>query len=135
MKDILADSGTPNTVLRISYGGTIGQDYGVNGGFSYALWKAGLNGIDAGSFRHLVMRIRGERGGETPNIYLSDSVRRWPLRPKEMPAITKEWQTIKLPLDHYAKNGIDLSHLDALEAVFEWTEQTGTIYLDDIRFE
>jgi RHS repeat-associated protein len=135
MKDIMTESNTVNTVLRISYGGTIGQDYGVNGGFSYAIWRAGLNSIDARQFSHLVMRIHGERGGETPNIYLSDSVRRYPLRPKEMPPITREWQSFRLPLGHYRQHGIDLSHLDALEFVFEWAEQSGTIYVDDMRFE
>lgn len=132
MKDMQQES---SNMLRIAYGGSIGLDYGSNGGFSYASWRAGLNGIDARKFSHLVLRIRGERGGETPNIYLSDSVRRYPLRSKEMPSITKEWQTIKLPLEHFAKNGIDLSHLESLEAVFEWAEQSGTIYVDDIRFE
>lgn len=132
MKDMQQES---SNMLRIAYGGSIGLDYGSNGGFSYASWRAGLNGIDARKFSHLVLRIRGEHGGETPNIYLSDSVRRYPLRSKEMPSITKEWQTIKLPLEHFAKNGIDLSHLESLEAVFEWAEQSGTIYVDDIRFE
>lgn len=135
MKEALTDAGTSNTVMRISYGGSIGQDYGLNGGFSYAIWRAGLNGIDARQFSHLVMRIRGERGGEAPNIYLTDPVRRYPLRPDEMPLITREWQTIRLPLEHYAKHGIDLSHLESLETVFEWKEQSGTIYVDDIRFE
>ena len=52
-----------------------------------------------------------------------------------MPALTQAWQTIRLPLEHYAKLGIDLSHLDALEIVFEWDEQSGTLYVDDIVFE
>ncbi|MFH1702232.1 MAG: RHS repeat-associated core domain-containing protein [Nitrospirota bacterium] len=123
------------TVLRISYGGTIGRDYGLNGGFSYATWQAGLNGIDTRQFSNLVMRIRGEQGGEIPNIYLSDPVKRFPVRAKEMPAVTKEWQTIRIPLEHYAKQGIDLSHLESLEIVFEWEEQSGTVYVDDIQFE
>lgn len=132
MKDM--QQGRSN-ILRISYGGSIGLDFGSNGGFSYALWRAGLNGIDARQFRYLVLRIRGEKGGEMPNIYLSDSVRRFPLRAKEMPAVTKEWQTVQLPLEHYTRNGIDLSHIESMETVFEWTEQSGTIYVDDIRFE
>jgi hypothetical protein len=124
-----------NTVLRISYGGSIGRDYGMNGGFSYAGWRAGLNGIDVRQSKNLVMRIRGERGGELPNVYLSDLVRRIPIRAKEIQQVTKDWQTIKVPLDFYGGQGVDLSHLDSLEIVFEWTEQSGTIYVDDIRFE
>ena len=132
----LKDMNNPdNTVLRISYGGTIGRDYGLNGGFSYAGWQAGLNGIDARRFTHLVMRIRGENGGETPNIYLADPARRIPIRSQELPEIKKEWQTVRLPLDPYARQGVDLSHLDSMEIVFEWEDQSGTIYVDDIRFE
>jgi hypothetical protein len=124
-----------NTVLRISYGGSIGRDYGINGGFSYAGWQAGLNGIDARKFNNLVMRIRGERGEEKPNIYLSDPAKRITMRSKELPLITKEWQTVRLPLNHYAERGVDLSHLVSIEIVFEWEDQTGTIYVDDIKFE
>jgi hypothetical protein len=135
MKDGLTNEASENTVMRIAYGGSIGKDYGSNGGFSYASWRAGLNGIDVRSFKYLVMKIRGENGNETPNIYITDPARRIPVRAKEIPVITKEWQTIQIPLDHYAKQGIDLSHLDLLEIVFEWEKQSGTIYLDDIRFE
>jgi hypothetical protein len=124
-----------NMILRISYGGTIGRDYGPNGGFSFAGWRTGLQGIDARMFSHLVMRMRGEKGKEIPNFYLNDSARRIPLRAKEMPEITREWQIVRMPLDHYAKQGIDLSHLESMEIVFEWVEQSGTIYVDDIRFE
>lgn len=132
----LKDTDNPdNTILRISYGGTLGRDYGLNGGFSFAGWQAGLNGVDARQFTNLVMRIRGEIGGETPNIYLVDSSKRITMRSQEMLQITKEWQTIRLPLDHYAEQGIDLSHLDLIEIVFEWEDQSGTIYMDDIIFE
>ncbi|MBW2664004.1 MAG: hypothetical protein JRD93_19010, partial [Deltaproteobacteria bacterium] len=124
-----------NTVLRISYGGTIGRDYGLNGGFSYAGWRAGLNGIDVSKSTHLLMRIRGENGGEAPNIYLADPAKRISLRAQEIPEIKKQWQIVRLPLEHYAKQGIDLSHLDSMEIVFEWADQSGTIYVDNIRFE
>ena len=132
----LKDTDNPdNTILRISYGGTIGRDYGLNGGFSFAGWQAGLNCIDARRFTNLAMRIRGEIGGETPNIYLVDSAKRITMRSQEMPQISNEWQTIRVPLDHYEKQGIDLSHLDSIEIVFEWADQSGTIYMDNIRFE
>ena len=132
----LKDMNNPdNTVLRISYGGTIGRDYGLNGGFSYAGWRAGLNGIDVSKSTHLLMRIRGENGGEAPNIYLADPAKRISLRAQEIPEIKKQWQIVRLPLEHYAKQGIDLSHLDSMEIVFEWADQSGTIYVDNIRFE
>lgn len=125
-----------NSILRIAYGGSIGKDFGLKGGgFSYAGWQAGLGGLDARPFSHLVLRIRSEKGVAKPNFYLADAATRWPLRAKELPEINEEWQTLHLALDHYAQWGIDLSHLDYLQLVFEWEEQSGTVYLDDIRFE
>jgi hypothetical protein len=135
MSDTTMGPGAANTVYRISYGGTIGRDYGMQGGFSYCAWQHSLKGIDARQFRHLTLRIRGEKGGETPNIYLSDPVKRAPMRAKEIPKVKQEWQTIRLPLAHYAKQGVDLSHLEAVALVFEWDEQSGTVYIDDIEFE
>ena len=133
MKDLVEKE---NTVLRLSYGGSIGKDYGLeHGGFSYAGWNAELKGMNAAGFTHLALRIRGEKGGETPNIYLNDGIDRYPMRAKELPEITREWQTWRLPLDHFANNGIDITHLVVMEMVFEWQEQSGTIYVDDIKFE
>jgi hypothetical protein len=135
MPDIKAGFRATNTVCRISYGGTIGLDYGTQGGFSFCAWQHSLNGVDARKFKHLKFRIRGEKGGETPNIYLSDYVKRVPMRAKKMPTIGQDWQTIKLPLAHYAEQGVDLSRLDAVAIVFEWDDQSGTIYIDNIEFE
>ena len=125
-----------NTILRIAYGGSIGKDYGAKGGgFSYASWDAGLNGTDARPFKYLSLRIRGENGGETPNFYLNDAITRYPLRIKDLQPITKDWQTLRLPLAFYAEHGVDLSHVESLQMVFEWTGQTGTVYVDDIGLE
>ena len=123
-----------NHVVRISYGGTIGKDYGVNGGFSYGLWECGLQGIDARRFSHLAFRMRGETGGETPNFYLSDGHRRICLRATKVGKATTEWQDQRLPLSFFADRGVDISHLHSLQVVFEWKEQSGTVYLDDVQF-
>lgn len=125
-----------NSILRISYGGSIGKDYGSNaGGFSFASWEAGLNGTDVRPFKYLTLRIRGEKGGETPNFYLNDAATRYAMRTKELEPLTREWKTIRLPLAFYTEHGIDLSHIESLQIVFEWNEQQGTIYVDDIGFE
>ena len=52
-----------------------------------------------------------------------------------MSPIEENWRTLRLPLDHYARRGVDLSRLVSLELVFEWNEQSGTMYVDDVRFE
>ncbi len=135
MPDVSQGIQSNNNVCRISYGGTIGLDYGQQGGFSYCGWNCSLNNYDARAFKFICMKVRGEKGGEKPNIYLRDANKRIPLRAKFFPALTNKWQTIKLPLTFYSNLGIDLSHLEALECVFEWNEQSGTIYVDDIFFE
>jgi RHS repeat-associated protein len=135
MPDVTQRPKANNTVYCISYGGSIGRDYGPQGGFSYCSWRCNLNGFDARSFKYLALKIRGEKGGETPNIYLHDSAKRIALRAKEMPQIKQEWQKVILPLEHFTKQGIDTSFLESLELVFEWTEQSGSIYIDDIMFE
>jgi hypothetical protein len=129
-----ADASGNNHVVQISYGGSIGRDFGPRGGFSYAIWQCELFGIDARSFRSLCFRIRGEQGGETPNFYLSDGVRRICLRAKETKPITKAWQEIELPLSFFGDRGLDLSHLQALQLTFEWDKQSGTVYVDDLHF-
>jgi len=134
MSDLKAGTKSQNTVCRISYGGTIGRDYGSEGGFSYAYWQCSLNGIDARPFKYLSLRIRGDKGGETPNFYLNDGSRRVCLRAKEARPLTTVWQEIRLPLSFFGGRGIDLSCLESLQLTFEWNEQSGTVYVDDVQF-
>lgn len=127
------DLKSDNQVCRISYGGNIGKDYGRHGGFSYAIWKYPLNGLDARVFDRLEFRIRGDKGGKLPNIYLATSGTRvcYPLKAED---IGEEWQTVSIPLNHFINKKLDMSMLDYLQLVYEWEEHSGTIYVDDIRF-
>jgi hypothetical protein len=117
--------------VRISYGGRIGHDYG-QGKFSYAIWETDLMGVDARPFADLVVRIRGEKGGERPNYYLDDGMVRRTVRAKELPALTTQWQDLHIPLEKYQKRGTDLSHLAALQLDFEWEDMSGTIYVSKV---
>jgi hypothetical protein len=119
--------------LRLAYGGTIGLDLG-GGDFSYAAWVAGLGGVDASATRYLKFRIKGQEGGEKPNLYLDDGTRRRCIDLKKYSSITKEWKEVLIPLNAFAKQGIDLTHLEELQFVFEWEAMSGTIYVDDISF-
>lgn len=131
--DKLHASANKQQVLRISYGGSIGLNYGGKN-FSYAIWETDLMGFDARKHENLIIRAKGQKGGESPNIYLDDGTTRRCVRAKEFSAITSEWQEILLPLKKFASQGIDLSHLQGLQIVFEWEEMSGTIYVDEIRF-
>lgn len=123
-----------NGCCRISYGGTIGRDYGKQG-FSYCIWETDLRDFDSRPFEHIVFDVRGERGGEEPSFYLDDGTVRRCIRAKEFAPVTTAWQRIRLPLTSFARQGVDVSHLEVLEIDFEWAEMTGTIYLDNVRFE
>lgn len=133
--DFYSDYDTPeDSVLRISYGGNIGLSYGGRK-FSYAMWETDILDFDASKHKSLVIKLKGQKGGEQPNIYLADGATRRCLRPNEFSEITTDWQEIKLPLQKYADLGIDLTHLEKLQFTFEWEEMSGTIYIDKIYFE
>jgi RHS repeat-associated protein len=126
-------AGMPEKSVRISYGGSIGVNYG-GGGFSYAIWETGLLGFDAREYDSLVLKLKGQKGGEQPNIYLDDGTVRRCIRASEFASLSDSWQEIVLPLKRFGDAGVDLSHLEALQIDFEWEEMAGTIYLSEARF-
>lgn len=133
-EDRVGSPDVPQGTARISYGGTIGHDFG-GGQFSYAAWETDLMGFDARKYDFLVLKIRGQQGGEQPNIYLDDGTTRRPMRAKEFSSLTSEWQEIHLPLEKFAELGVDLSHLEGVQLIFEWEEMSGTLYVAEMRFE
>lgn len=121
--------------VRISYGGSIGKDYGDGTGHAYAAWETDLMGLDAHDYSYLIIKIRGEKGGETPNIYLEDGTTRKPVLSKDLLPLSTEWQELRIPIEQFAQQGIDLSHLEQLALDFEWQMMSGTIYIASIRLE
>lgn len=78
---------------------------------------------------------QGEKGGETPRVYLSDGTRRKGVALATYTTVGTDWKEVKIPLADFADKGIDLTHLEGLEVIFEWAAMSGTIWLDDIAFE
>jgi len=115
-----------NRNLRIVYGGAIP--------WGWAGWRSQLRGLDCSRCTNIRLRIRGAHGGERPNLYLDDGTHRWPVDLERYGEITTEWRDLTIPLADFAREGIDLTHLVALELVFEWEPMSGAIYVDDIRF-
>ena len=129
------ESGNPaGSALLLGYGGMIGMDLGLDG-FSFAGWRTELGGIDLSQHKFLNMRIRGAHGGECPNIYLSDGVCRRQISLEKHGMVGQEWRSISIPLDAFAQKGIDLTHVEAIEILFEWRERSGAIWVDDLVFE
>jgi len=121
-------------VIQITFGGNIGLDLGKEG-FSFAQWETDLLGFDASAYDLLVIEMRGQEGGERPNIYLSDGTNRRPVLAEEISALTTLWNKVQIPMDHFAEQGVDLTHLESLQLSFEWEEMSGTIYLGNFYFE
>ena len=127
--------GSPNGLYRLSYGGNIGKiNAYASDLLSYAGWATRLGGIDCSHFENISFRIRGGQGGEKPNIYLDDGNFRWGEDLEDYMAVNTEWQTVSIPLSAFAKYGVDLTHLEEFQIVFEWEQMSSTLYLDDVWF-
>jgi hypothetical protein len=121
-----------NGVYEISYKGV--TPFGAEGA-TYCGWQSLLPSCDVSRFNALSMRIKGACGGERPNLYLSDGTREAYIDLEEYVAISKEWQTVFVPLIVFKEKGIDLTSVKELRLVFEWERMASTIAIDDIYFE
>ncbi len=125
------------------YSGTYGYrlDYEVTE-TCFAAWQTGLLGQDLTGYSVVVFQIKGAAGGETANVYLQNSSTQRDYVDIEiylpMPTneITTDWQKVSIPLSDFEQDGIvDLTNVNWFQIVFEWEDISGTVYIDDIRFE
>ncbi len=127
--------GSPNGLYRLSYGGNIGKiNAYASDLLTYAGWATHLGGIDCSRCSHVTFRIRGGQGGEKPNIYLDDGNFRWSVDLEDYQEVTTEWRWVTIPLKDFASYGVDLTHLEEFQVVFEWEQMSSTLYLDDVWF-
>jgi len=119
--------------LMVAYGGSIGLDLGPDG-FSYCGWGARLGGLDLSGYQVLEMRLRGQEGGEKPNVYLGDGVVKRGLDVEKYSGISTGWAVVCLPLADFAARGIDLTHVENMEMTFEWDRMSGSLWVDDVGF-
>lgn len=107
----------------------------------FAVWQTQLLWKDYHGFAALTFQIKGAQGGERPNVYLQDKngnrhyvdVEDFVVGPVKK--VTQNWQEVRIPLAVYAANNVDLTCLDFFQIAFEWDHMSGTIYIDNIRFE
>ena len=101
----------------------------------YAGWKTDLRNVDLSDYDRLVFNVKGDVGGETPNIYLvdGDDKRRF-VNIENYADLSAEWQTIVVRLQSFY--GLDLTRVQALEIIIEWetADVEGTLLLDNIHF-
>jgi hypothetical protein len=121
--------------------GDSGAGYRVSfTGVTSSAWAATgteLMSLDASAARTISFCIKGANGGERPNIYLANRTGATETKRfvdiENYITVTRSWQRVDIPLEHFARQGIDLAHLAYFQVVFEWEEMAGTIYLDDIQ--
>ncbi|MBU4488992.1 MAG: PKD domain-containing protein [Candidatus Omnitrophica bacterium] len=97
-------------------------------------WILTLGGIDASNLNMLGFYAKGLVGGEYFNVYLSDGSKRVCVDIRDYLTLENDWHYVKIALNDFAKQGLDLSNLERLEIVFEWKTMEGTIYIDNIEF-
>jgi len=113
---------------RISYGGSIGEL------LSYCGWTSGLRGTDASGIEAITFVIKGSSGGEQPNIYLYDGANRAYIDVENYTLISNSWQKVSIPLSEFSTQGVDITHLEEFQVVFEWDRMSGTIFIDNLAF-
>ena len=127
--------GSPNGLYRLSYGGNIGAiNAYASDLLTYAGWATRLGGIDCSRCHDITFRVRGGQGHEKPNIYLDDGTFRWSVDLENYITVTTEWQSVTIPLEVFASHGVDLTHLEEFQVVFEWEQMSSTLYFDDVWF-
>ncbi len=127
--------GSPNGLYRLSYGGNIGAiNAYASDLLTYAGWATRLGGIDCSRCDEITFRVRGGQGHEKPNIYLDDGTFRWSVDLENYISVTTEWQSVTIPLKAFASHGVDLTHLEEFQIVFEWEQMSSTLYFDDVWF-
>jgi hypothetical protein len=114
---------------RVSFFGRIGDL------FTYSVWSTQLGGIDASAADALSFYVRGQVGGERPNIYLDDGTTRAYVDVEDYAPLTNRWQKVSIPLARFSEQGLDLTHLKEFQVVFEWEPMEGTVFIDDPAFE
>ncbi len=93
-----------------------------------------VKSIDASEYKYLVFWVKGENGGERAELAFrdADSISYMPQTTYEIPAITKQWQKIVVPLAEI-EDMVDLSELVHVGIAFGadvGNEPGDTIYID-----
>jgi hypothetical protein len=139
----IVPNGYINQGLRIDFTNVSGV------GGNYAGWEVWLgaddqSGVPFSAYNSLVFYIRGQAGGEEPNVYLmmpntgTNFQRYW--KDVELVApLTTSWTRIEIPLLHFTSSQepnqqVNLSNIQRIQFLFEWYAQptSGTIFIDDL---
>ncbi|MEZ4729864.1 MAG: hypothetical protein R3E79_22260 [Caldilineaceae bacterium] len=110
--------------LRLDY--TIG----ANG---YAIWSSRLKQPKVTADGLLTFWVKGEPQAVPPNIYLAGDSGRAKVALATYGALTNRWQLVTIPLSAFAAQGLDLATLTGIQVVFEHSQGSGTLWLDNLQ--
>lgn len=100
----------------------------------WAGWGLALKGLDASAFGVLTLDIKGERGGETCEIGLRDTVGREQKFPMtRFGKVTTSWTRLTIALAAFEQ--VNRSSLDNMTLGFNDRFGSGKIFVDNLRFE
>ena len=111
---------------------------------NWALLGIELPEIDVSNLSVLAFDIRGQSGGEIPNVWLvsagSPEEDRNYVDIENYVAVTTNWQRVEIPLtDFHVMGGsqqtVDLTQIVRVEIAFEWENMAGMVYVDGFAFE
>jgi len=111
----------------------------------YAGWDIILPETDVTGFSKLAFDIKGQVGGERPNVWLAspggspEGVRNF-VGIENYVTVPTNWQRVEIPLTHFHVQGgsqqtIDLTRIIRVQIVFEWEDMAGMVYVDGFAFE
>lgn len=111
----------------------------------YAGWDIVLPETDVSGFSKLAFDIKGQVGGEIPNVWLASP--HVPGRDtrnlvdiENYVTINTNWQRVEIPLaDFHVREGlhqtVDLTQITNVQIIFEWEDMAGMVYVDGFAFE
>jgi hypothetical protein len=111
----------------------------------WAVWGIVLSEeIDVSSLSKLAFDIKGQSGGEIPNVWLvsssnSDDIRN-SVDIEAYVTVDTSWKRAEIPMADFRdpwsqQQTIDLTRIVRVEIAFEWEDMAGMIYVDGFAFE
>ncbi len=110
----------------------------------WALWEIVLSEIDVSSLSKLAFDIKGQLGGEIPNVWLASSSSPEDIRNlvdiEKYVTVNTGWQRAEIPLTDFRASPwdqqlIDLTRIIRVQIAFEWEDMAGMVYVDGFAFE
>lgn len=113
-------------------------------GDHYSGWEIVLPETDVSNLSQLAFDIRGQLGGEIPNVWLASP--HIPGRDtrnlvdiENCVKVKTSWQRVEIPLTDFHVTGssgqdIGLTRIVRVQIVFEWDDMAGMVYVDGFAF-